>query len=129
MKLLLDTHTYIWWALGDSKRVSMRARKAVEARAATIYISAVSAYEMTYKHRTGDLPKIGPLLLRLDDDIAERGFLTLPVSFEHGRRAGELADEHGDPFDRLLAAQAIVEDMAIVSNDEKLSALGAKRVW
>jgi PIN domain nuclease of toxin-antitoxin system len=129
VKLLLDTHTFIWWALGDSKRVSMRARKAVEARAATIYLSAVSAYEMTYKHRAGDLPKIGSLLLRLDDDLAERGFLTLPVSFEHGRRAGELADEHGDPFDRLLAAQAIVENMAIVSNDEKLSALGALRVW
>jgi PIN domain nuclease of toxin-antitoxin system len=48
VKLLLDTHAYIWWALGDSKRVSMRARKAVEARAATIYISAVSAYELAY---------------------------------------------------------------------------------
>mgnify|MGYP000858217418 CR=1 FL=1 len=129
MRLLLDTHTYIWWALGDSKRVSMRARRAVEARAATIYVSAVSVYEMTYKHRTGDLPKVGSLLMRLEEDMAERGFLPLPVILEHGRRAGELADEHGDPFDRLLAAQAIVEDMAIVSNDEKLSALGARRVW
>lgn len=129
MRLLLDTHAYIWWALGDSKRVSMRARKAVEARAAIIYVSAISIYEMAYKHRTGGLPKIEPLLRRVDDDMAERGFLPLPVSFEHGRRAGELPDDHGDPFDRLLAAQAIVEDMAIVSNDEKLSALGAKRVW
>ena len=129
MKLLLDTHAYIWWGLGDSKRFSMRARKAVEARAATIYVSAVSVYEMTYKHRAGDLPKVGPLIMRLDEDMAERGFLPLPVSLEHGRRAGELADDHGEPFDSLLAAQAIVEDMAIVSNDEKLSALGAKRVW
>lgn len=129
MRLLLDTHTYLWWALGDSKRVSMRARKAVEARAAVIHVSAVSVYEMAYKHRTGQLSKVGPLLMRLDDDMHKRGFLPLPVSLEHGRRAGELADEHGDPFDRLLAAQAIVEDMAIVSNDEKLSALGAKRVW
>ncbi len=129
MRLLLDTHAYIWWALGDSKRVSMRARKTIEARAAAIYISAVSIYEMTYKHRMGDLPKVGPLIMRLDQDMAERGFLPLPLSLEHGRRAGELADEHGDPFDRMLAAQAICEDMAIVSNDEKLSALGAKRVW
>jgi PIN domain nuclease of toxin-antitoxin system len=129
VKLLLDTHAYIWWALGDSKRVSMRARKAIEARAASVYVSAVSAYEMAYKHRMGALSKVSPLIVRLDDDLAERGFLPLPISLEHGRRAGELADEHGDPFDRLLAAQAIVEDMAIVSNDEKLSALGAKRVW
>ena len=129
MKLLLDTHAYIWWALGDSKRFSLRARKAVGAGAAQVFVSAVSAYEMTYKHRAGGLPSVAPLLLRLDADLDERGFLQLPVSFEHGRRAGELADEHGDPFDRLLAAQAIVEDMAIVSNDEKLSALGAKRLW
>lgn len=129
MKLLLDTHAYIWWALGDSKRVSMRARKAVEARSAAIFVSAASIYEMTYKHKTGHLPKIGPLIMRLEDDMAERGFLPLPVSIEHGRRAGELADEHGDPFDRLLAAQAIVEDMTIVSNDEKLSDLGARRLW
>jgi PIN domain nuclease of toxin-antitoxin system len=101
----------------------MRARKAVEARAAAVYISAISVYEMTYKHRVGDLPKVGSLIMRLEEDMAERGFLPLPVSLEHGRRAGELADEHGDPFDRMLAAQAIVSD------DEKLSALGAKRVW
>lgn len=129
MKLLLDTHAYIWWALGDSKRFSLRARKAVGAQAAQVFVSAVSAYEMTYKHRTGALPSVAPLLLRLDADLNERGFLQLPVSFEHGRRAGELADQHGDPFDRLLAAQAIVDDMEIVSNDEKLSALGAKRLW
>lgn len=78
MKLLLDTHAYIWWGLGDSKRFSMRARKAVEARAATIYVSAVSVYEMTYKHRAGDLPKVGPLIMRLDDDMAERGFFRCP---------------------------------------------------
>jgi PIN domain nuclease of toxin-antitoxin system len=129
VRLLLDTHAYIWWAIGDSKRLSLRARKAVGADAARIYVSAASAYEMIYKHRVGDLPRIGPLILRLEEDLEERGFATLPITFEHGRRAGELADEHGDPFDRILAAQAIVEDMAIVSNDEKLSALGAKRVW
>lgn len=128
MKLLLDTHAYIWWAL-DPKRLSMRAYKAINARASTIFVSAVSAYEASYKHHAGQLPKVGPLITRLAEDLADRGFVHLPISLEHGRRAGELADEHGDPFDRLLAAQAIVEGMAIVSNDEKLSALGAKRVW
>lgn len=128
MKLLLDTHAYIWWALNE-RRLSLKAKRTVTARAAQVYFSAVSAYEMAFKHREGYLPQVAPLLRRLDDDLLERGFLHLPVSIEHGRRAGELADEHGDPFDRLLAAQAIVENMAIVSNDEKLSALGAKRVW
>ena len=128
MKLLLDTHAYIWWALGDSKRLSARAKKAID-RAASVFVSAASVYEMTCKHRSGDLPRVGALIMRLDEDLAARGFLPLPITLEHGRRAGELPDEHGDPFDRILAAQAIVENMAIVSNDEKLSALGAKRVW
>lgn len=128
MKLLLDTHAYIWWAL-DERRLSLKARRTVTARVAQVYFSSVSAYEMAYKHREGRLPGVAPLLRRLEDDLLERGFSHLPVSLEHGRRAGELADEHGDPFDRILAAQAIVEDMAIVSNDEKLSALGAKRLW
>ncbi len=129
MKLLLDTHTFIWWATGDTRRLSAKAKKAIGARTAHIFVSAISAYEMAYKHRIGDLPKVGSLLMRLDDDLVERGFFDLPVSLEHGRRAGELADDDGDPFDRLLAAQSIVENMPIVSNDEKLSALGAKRVW
>lgn len=128
MKLLLDTHSYIWWATED-KRLSLKARKAVLARAARVYVSAISAYEMAYKHRQGGLPKVGSMVMRLDDDLAERGFIPLAVTLEHGRRAGELADEHGDPFDRLLAAQAIVEDMAVVTNDPKLAALGARCLW
>ncbi|MBC7767850.1 MAG: type II toxin-antitoxin system VapC family toxin [Phycisphaerales bacterium] len=128
MKLLLDTHAYIWWAL-DERRLSMKAKRSVTAKAALVYFSAVSAYEMAYKHREGYLPKVAPLLRRLEDDLAERGLIHLAISLEHGRRAGELADNHGDPFDRLLAAQAIVENMAIVSTDEKLSALGARLVW
>jgi PIN domain nuclease of toxin-antitoxin system len=125
---LLDTHAYIWWATGD-RRVSLKARKAIQARAAQVFVSAISVYEMAYKHREGKLPHVGHVLRRLNEDLTERGFAELCITMEHGRRAGELADEHGDPFDRLLAAQSIVEDMAIVSNDEKLSALGAKRLW
>lgn len=129
MKLLLDTHVYFWWAIGDDKSLSAAAKKAIGSRGAKIFVSAVTAYELAYKYRSGNLPTAAPILMRLQEDLTERNFLELPVSLEHGRRAGELADPHGDPFDRLLAAQAIVEDMAIVSNDEKLSALGAKRVW
>lgn len=128
MKLLLDTHAYIWWT-SDEKRLSAKARKAINARASHIYVSAISGYEMAYKHRAGKLPRVGPLLMRLDDDLLDRGFIPLAITLEHGRRAGELADEHGDPFDRILAAQAMCEGMEIVSNDEKLAALGAKCLW
>jgi PIN domain nuclease of toxin-antitoxin system len=128
VKLLLDTHAYIWLAT-DDRRLSLKARKVITSNASRLFLSAASAYELVYKHRAGQLPSVGPLVLRLDDDLAERDITPLPIAFEHGRRAGDLPTDHRDPFDRLLAAQAIVEDMAIVSNDEKLSALGAKRVW
>ena len=128
MKLLLDTHAYIWWTT-EPKRLSARARKAISAAAAEIYVSAISAYEIAYKNRIGLLPKVEPLLMNLDGDLAERGFVSLAVSLEHGRRAGELDPAHRDPFDRLLAAQSIVERMPIVSNDSKLQELGAVLVW
>jgi PIN domain nuclease of toxin-antitoxin system len=128
VKLLLDTHTLYWWMI-EEKRLSSKARRAIGARASRIFVSPASAYELAYKHREGFLPKASALVRNFDAELAEEGFAHLPITMEHGRRAGELADEHGDPFDRLLAAQAIVEDMAIVSGDEKLSVLGAKRVW
>lgn len=128
MKLLLDTHTYIWVAT-DDRRLSLKARKAIASTANTIFVSAASAYELIYKHRAGQLPGVGALALRLEDDLKERDFHSLPISFEHGRRAGDLPLGHRDPFDRILAAQSIIEDMQIVSGDEKLSELGAKRLW
>jgi PIN domain nuclease of toxin-antitoxin system len=128
VKVLLDTHTYIWMTT-DDRRLSLKARKAIIASASEVFLSAASAYELVYKHRAGLLPAVGQLVLRLEADLTERDFKTLPISFEHGRRAGDLPLGHRDPFDRILAAQSIVEDMAIVSNDEKLSELGAKRLW
>lgn len=128
MKLLLDTHALYWWMI-EEKRLSSKARKVIGSRATDVFVSPASAYEIAYKHRVGELPKAAKLVMDFDAEIAIEGFRPLPISVDHGRRAGELADEHGDPFDRLLAAQAICEDMAIVSNDEKLSALGARRVW
>jgi PIN domain nuclease of toxin-antitoxin system len=128
VRLLLDTHVYIWLAT-DDRRLSLKARKSIASSASKLFLSAASAYELVYKHRAGQLPGADFLVLRLEDDLAERAVTPLPIAIEHGRRAGDLPTDHRDPFDRLLAAQAIVEDMAIVSNDEKLSALGARRGW
>ena len=128
MKLLFDTHALIWWADND-KRLSLKARQTLSSRSTTLYVSAASAYEMAYKHGIGKAPRVEELIRDLDEIMRREGFVALPITLEHGRRAGELPDKHGDPFDRILAAQAMVENMLIVSNDEKLSALGAKRVW
>jgi PIN domain nuclease of toxin-antitoxin system len=107
VKLLLDTHTYIWLTT-DDRRLSLKARKVMFASASTVFVSAASAYELAYKYRAGQLPAVGPLVSRLQDDLGERAFEILPISFEHGRRAGDLPLGHRDPFDRILAAQAIV---------------------
>jgi PIN domain nuclease of toxin-antitoxin system len=128
MKLLLDTHALYWWMI-EERRLSAKARKLIGSRSARIFVSPASAYELAYKHRAGGLPKASALVRNFDAELAEEGFLALPITLEHGRRAGELADEHGDPFDRMLAAQAIAEDMAVVSNDAKLGALGARCLW
>jgi PIN domain nuclease of toxin-antitoxin system len=128
VKLLLDTHALYWWMI-EERRLSSKARKLMISRAAQIFVSPASAYELAYKHREGELPKAAPLIMNFDAELSEEGFSHLPISMEHGRRAGELADEHGDPFDRILAAQSIVENIPIVTNDKKLAALGAKCLW
>jgi PIN domain nuclease of toxin-antitoxin system len=128
MKLLLDTHTLLWW-MGDERRLSAKAQKAIASRASEIFVSAASAYEIAWKVRAGALPKAAALVMNFENELSNEGFLPLQISIEHGRRAGELAGAHRDPFDRLLAAQAIVEDMPIVSNDAQLAALGANRFW
>jgi PIN domain nuclease of toxin-antitoxin system len=128
LKLLLDTHALFWW-VADERRLSRRANKAIAAQSNTIYVSPASAYELTFKYRLGLLPDAGALIRNFAAEMEAERFQILPISLEHGRRAGDLSPEHRDPFDRLLAAQAIAEAMRIVSNDEKLSALGAERMW
>ncbi len=128
MHLLLDTHTLIWW-LEDSDELSETARGALAAPANTLLVSAASAYEISFKVMTGRLPSCAPLVPKFSETLLLAGMRHIEVTTRHGIEAGRLPLIHRDPFDRLLAAQAIVEDMPIVSNDEKLSALGAKRLW
>jgi len=127
VNLLLDTHTLIWWL--EDRELTDRARKAISDPRNTVWVSMASAYEITFKVMKGKLPSCASLVHRFSTVLMDEGFRHLEATVRHGVEAGRLPLIHGDPWDRVLAAQAIVEDMAIVSNDEKLSALGAKRVW
>ena len=94
-----------------------------------IFISAVSAYEMTFKLALGKLPVARRLLADLSGYLMRQGYEALPISLAHAEAAGRLPLHHRDPFDRLLAAQALAENLTLVSIDDKLDQFGVKRLW
>ena len=128
MKLLLDTHTLLWWLAGD-KQLSPAARWALEDESNPVYVSAASAWEVAAKHRLGKLPKAGPLARDFAGEVVRQGFLELPITLDDGQRAGALAGNHKDPFDRMLVAQAKAHDLALVSNERAFDTYGVIRIW
>ena len=128
MRLLLDTHTLLWLML-DSPRLSQSANAALDDPDAELLVSAVSAYEISLKHQRGRLPEAGGIADNLTEVIETLDAAALPITVEHAQRAGALGLVHKDPFDRLLAAQAIVENIPIVSADPAFDTLGARRIW
>lgn len=127
MKLLLDTHTLIWWFATDD-RMTQQARNAIYA-ADTIYVSAISAFEIATKHGLGKLPEAGPMLTDLAAMIEGEGFEPLPLTVSDGLRAGKLPPPHKDPWDRMLIAQALNHDLMLVSNETPFDAYGVNRLW
>ena len=85
--------------------------------------------EVTTKHRTGKLPEADVLAERFLEMVEHEGFLGLPIGLKHAAMAGRLSISHKDPFDRLLIAQAIVEDLVLVSNERLFDQTGVKRLW
>ena len=128
MKLLLDTHALVWWWEGD-RRLSLRARDAMSAADAEIYVSAATAWEIATKVRIGKLPAARRLAEQFETGLAEQGFRQLAITVEHGSCAGSLKGDHRDPFDRILAAQSIIEELPVVSADARIGRFGAEMLW
>ena len=128
MRVLLDTHALLWW-VADSRRLSERARAAISNEANDVVVSAVSAWEIATKHRLGRLPEADGLAGDIRGAIVGQGFSELPISIADAERAGRLPGPHRDPFDRLLIAQALGHDLAIVSNEKPFDRYGAPRLW
>lgn len=128
MRLLLDTHALLWFLEGSDK-LRRAARQVIEDEANTVFVSAVSAMEVTTKVRLGKLASAEALALNFEVEILVRGFLPLPITLAHAERAGGMPGEHRDPFDRLLIAQALVEDLILVSNEAIFDGFGVKRLW
>ena len=126
--MLLDTHAFLWWLDGNT-RLSRAARRAIEDDANTIFVSAASAWEITTKHRIGKLPQAEAVALDVSGSIAGQGFEELAITVDDAERAGRLPGLHRDPFDRVLVAQALVRDLAVVTVDRTFDGYGVRRLW
>jgi PIN domain nuclease of toxin-antitoxin system len=128
VRYLLDTHALFWWGYFP-ELLPPRIREIVGDPDVRVFASAVSAYEMSYKHHRGRWPEVEPLVSAFEEVVAAEGFGLLPLSASHAIRAGSYGPEHRDPFDRMLAAQAVVEGLTLVSKDRSLKGMGPEVVW
>ena len=123
MKLLLDTHAMLWW-VRDDRRLKPAARKAI-ATADVVYVSSATAVEIAIKVSTSRLRIHEPVHVT----VATDHFTELAVTMKHAEELGRLPRHHGDPFDRLLVAQARVEGATIVTHDRALEPYGVPMIW
>ena len=128
MRLLLDTHTLLWWFTNDN-RLSRTAHEAISDMEMQIYVSAASAWEIATKQRIGKLDSVPEATARFPELVAADGFLHLPISYLHGLRAGNYRVSHRDPFDRMLAAQCELECMTLVTKDPAFALFGVETLW
>jgi PIN domain nuclease of toxin-antitoxin system len=129
VRLLADSHVVLWLTR-DPGRLSDAARTAAVDRRNELLVSAVSAWELSLKHHLGKLPQAEPLLADWAAVLTTLDATSLAVADGHAVRAGQLDWEHRDPFDRMLAAQALIEDAALVSADRAFDNLpGLRRLW
>ena len=120
MRLLLDTHVFLWW-LTDDRRLSREAKRAITDPDSVVHVSAASCWEMAIKASLGKLRIAGA---DIESEIAENGFVELPSTARHAFSAGRLPRHHDDPFDRMLVAQAEAEKLVLVTHDEIFRSYG-----
>ena len=119
MSLLLDTHVLLWWLAADPA-LSSAASEAISDPDTEVRVSAVSGWEISIKRALGKLEAPGDLEAMLE----RHGFVPLVIDVRHAVLAGDLPRHHDDPFDRMLVAQARLEELTIVSRDERLGRYG-----
>lgn len=128
MRLLLDTHAFLWWLAG-SLRLSAAAQETIGDEQNTAFVSAASAWEIATKHRLGKLPEANAVAFDVRGCIARQGFEELAIDVDDTERAGRLPGPHRDPFDRVLIAQAQARNLPVVSKDSMFDHYGVQRIW
>jgi len=125
---LLDTHALLWWLFDDPK-LSSNARGVILDPGNEILVSSISALEIATKHRLGKLDSATSLLQDFTGWMAQAGFAELSVSIAHAQRAGSWLQPHRDPFDRILAAQSLLEGAPLISRDDAFVQFGVNLLW
>jgi PIN domain nuclease of toxin-antitoxin system len=120
---LLDTHTFLWAVHEEGSKLSENARRILSTAYASICVSAASAYEIMNKYRIGKLPDYAHVADNFLKILNEFGAGNLPVSVKHAHCAGKMEWNHRDPFDRMLAAQAIIDNLTLITSDPVFQSL------
>ena len=128
MKLLLDTHAFLWWIL-DDPMLSARATELIGDSRNTLYWSAASSWEVSIKYALGRLPLPERPEQFLPAELGKNRIESLTIVDAHAFRAGQLPRHHADPFDRMLVAQAQLESLGLISNDEQLGVYEVELLW
>jgi PIN domain nuclease of toxin-antitoxin system len=128
VRFLLDTHALIWWWL-DAPQLREPGRDAIGSPANDIFVSAATVWEIATKWRIGKLQEIEDPEIQYAPLMARNGFISLPIDDTHTMRAGLLPGEHRDPFDRLIAAQALIENLTVITRDPAFTAFGCDVIW
>lgn len=128
MIALLDTHVVLWATL-DPSQLTHLATRIIADPSNTLLVSSVSAWEIANKVRIGKLPEAEFLADTFMDRMSEAGYTLLPLGAEVALRAGRMPGDHRDPWDRMIAAQALALDIPVISIDTKLDAFGVRRLW
>lgn len=128
MRVLVDTHVFLWWVEGD-RALPVKARAALADRDNECLFSLVSVWELAIKAGLGKLKLALPVQRYVIEHVAANGFRMLDIQLAHVGRVESLASHHGDPFDRLLIAQALEEKIPVVTADPVFRDYGVKRIW
>lgn len=128
MRVLADTHAFLWWLAGDQS-LSKAAREVIDNPENSVLVSAASAWEIATKHRLGKLPGADIVAGDVGAAIEGHGFQPIAITVAHAERAGRLPGPHRDPFDRMLIAQSLAHDLPLVSNESRFDRYGVRRIW
>lgn len=128
MRVLLDTHTFLWW-ITDDKRLSRRVRRAIAEPENEVLFSAVSGWEIVMKASLGRLDLPAPASDFIPEQLEANAFTVLPLHLRHALALEGLPDRHRDPFDRLLVAQALDEEIPVLSGDSQIAGYPIRVIW
>ncbi len=128
MRHLLDTHTFVWW-INDDRQLSPRVRQIIGSPEHELLFSAASAWELAIKAQLGRIDLPSDLSEFIRRQLAVNGFVALPITVEHALRVAGLPPLHRDPFDRLLIAQALLEDVPLLTADRLIAQYPVRVLW